>query len=819
MSHIGSMWSPSMKMLLGFLVVVLLAASPVVLANSTEETTEVPMPTVDPEIVELEEGFKQLTEDVTRFAAKQFLPIVSEIVYDPRLSSECAGGLLKIGTALRDSELWVMQMIDSMGRPPPGMLTGRLAEYGAYDQCLAIRHPRNQFQGKYCMIQLNGKGKITPTLYKLADKYLESINFKYVGNISKALEVKELMGLAPLFKLGSCIPSVCQKEDLQFILDTVLGRYKIKLDVGWCQVQEPVVLEQRQIAIISIFGVWLSFLFLGTAFDFYQCWAANDDREYSTKPRRQGIVSTIFLAFSLRKALLKLIQMPNFGDYSNDLGFVHGMRVLSATWVVLGHSYIIRDQQSNSDFIVFLRRVQNDIFFSVQMNSFMAVGSFFAITGFLSGYIVLKTPTPKIASYLLVVVGLVRRYVRLIPSMMAVVGFVYLVPLIASGPLLNDMWHLFEKPCTVHWWKILTMTQNYMDDFTDMCMPHFWYVSVDFQLAIVSTIILVMIIPRWPKVGIVIMAAIVVGTSIAVGVVTHLNNYMAMSLVLSTNIQALINTGMYVYNKAFCHASALFTGIIFGCLAAKPRQLSRKAQAFWWIVATGFACSSLFGIYSWNRGRAPEHLETVIYAALHRFAWGFAVSWVMYACATGYGGPVNKILANPLFYPLGRLSFAVYLVHVVVLAVNAILSRERKTHQPFLQAQDYIAVTITTYAFATITYLCIECPIAVLDNLTFGGVKARPDASVKAPKQNGTHELKSVHIMNGVASNGALSNGVHRKHSQDDNGHAISATNYDVSLQKEEYKNQVNAHENGAYERDLDVKITNNNDSTVTVQF
>ncbi|EEC02914.1 hypothetical protein IscW_ISCW002153 [Ixodes scapularis] len=471
------MWTP--VKVLRLLAVVLVGTNlPVVLGNATETTEDSIMPTEDPEIVEMEEGFRRLTEDVTRFAAKQFLPIVSEIIYDPRLSGECAGGLLKIGTALRDGEGWVLMMLDSMGRPPPGMLTGRLAEYGAYEQCLDIRHPRNQFQGKYCMIQVNGNGKITPTLYKMADKFLEHLNFK---------------------------------------------------------------------------------------------------------------------------------------------------------------------------------RVQNDIFFSVQMNSFMAVVSFFAIT-------------------------------------------------------------------------------------------------------------------------------------------------------------ALIETGMYVYNKAFAHAPALFTGIIFGCLAAKPHQLSRKAQAFWWTVATVSACTSLFGIYSWNRGRAPEHLETVIYAAMHRLTWAFAVSWVMYACATGRGGPVNKILANPLLYPLGRLSFAVYIVHAIVLGVNAILSRERKSHQPFLQAQDYISATITSYAFATISYLCIECPIAVLDNLVFGGVKPKKDLSVEAPKQNGTHELKSVHIANGVASKGALSKPI--------NGIPTSVTSDGDSLHNEEYKNQHSAHENAAYEKEFGVKIiTNNNDSTVTVQF
>lgn len=101
------MWTP--VKVLRLLAVVLVGTNlPVVLGNATETTEDSIMPTEDPEIVEMEEGFRRLNEDVTRFAAKQFLPIVSEIIYDPRLSGECAGGLLKIGTALRDGEGWVL---------------------------------------------------------------------------------------------------------------------------------------------------------------------------------------------------------------------------------------------------------------------------------------------------------------------------------------------------------------------------------------------------------------------------------------------------------------------------------------------------------------------------------------------------------------------------------------------------------------------------------------------------------------------------------------------------------------------------------------
>ncbi|KAM7312622.1 hypothetical protein ISCGN_009527 [Ixodes scapularis] len=716
-----------------------------------------PTPTADPEILEMEEGLQTLSEDIKRFAARQLLPVVNEILFDPRLSTECAGGLLKLGTALGSSDIWALQMLDSMGRPPPGILTGRMAEYGAYDQCMAIRHPQSLFQGKYCLIQLMGSGKLTPSAYKMADKFLEYLNFKHIGNISKFLQVDDSQDLQPIFKLGSCVPSVCRKEDLQFILNTVLSRYKIKLHVGWCRTEEPLALDRRQLAIIAIFGAWLLLLILGTGFDFHHNWTPKCDRVDQKKPRPQGFGSRLVLAFSLRRAFLKLIQVPDWGDYSDNLGFLNGMRVLSATWIILGHTYVLRDHLHNSNMLVFLKRIQNDFFFSVHMQFYMAVGTFLAITGFLAGYIAVKKPQPNIAVQTLIIIGLVRRYIRLVPSLLALLGVLYLIPLMASGPQQNETLFLSEKPCNVYWWKILTMTQNYADRSEDMCLPHFWYISVDFQLAIFRIIILVAIFPRWPKFCFGIMAAIVIATCAASGLVTYINSYMPFTVILTTDIKSLIDTSLHVYQKAFAHAPALFTGVIFGCLAARTHQLSRNIQAFMWTVSAISASASLFGVYTWSSGRAPEPLESAVYAGLHRFAWAFAVSWVMYACATGRGGLVNRMLAWPLFYPLARLSYAVYLVHYLLLAVNTVLSRERKTHQPFLHAQSTIGVIITSNALATLTFLCIECPFDGLDALLFGWVKAKPDTAKDAAKPTKDQELKSVSSEVGAVGKDALS--------------------------------------------------------------
>lgn len=82
----------------------------------------------------------------------------------------------------------------------------------------------------------------------------------------------------------------------------------------------------------------------------------------------------------------------------------------------------------------------------------------------------------------------------------------------------------------------------------------------------------------------------------------------------------------------------------------------------------------------------PDHnttaLENGIYVSMSRVAWALALSYLIYACVHGYGGPVNWFLSLSFWQPLSRLSYAIYILHFpVVLVVMASAKTAREVNE------------------------------------------------------------------------------------------------------------------------------------------
>jgi len=63
--------------------------------------------------------------------------------------------------------------------------------------------------------------------------------------------------------------------------------------------------------------------------------------------------------------------------------------------------------------------------------------------------------------------------------------------------------------------------------------------------------------------------------------------------------------------------------------------------------------------------------EEAFYWTFGRIAWPLCLSWIVFACVSGYGGIVNDFLSCPLWQPFAKLSFNMYIWHLLLESYHA----------------------------------------------------------------------------------------------------------------------------------------------------
>lgn len=84
-------------------------------------------------------------------------------------------------------------------------------------------------------------------------------------------------------------------------------------------------------------------------------------------------------------------------------------------------------------------------------------------------------------------------------------------------------------------------------------------------------------------------------------------------------------------------------------------------------------------------------IDSAFYEPLSHVLWAVALSWIIFACVHGYGGPINWFLSWPQWQPLSRLSYSIYLCHSTILEWHA------KSIHTSMYFSDYNAVSSIIY--------------------------------------------------------------------------------------------------------------------------
>ncbi|XP_039252326.2 nose resistant to fluoxetine protein 6-like [Styela clava] len=592
-------------------------------------------------------------------------------------STDCIKSLVDLSVDAVFQQKYALQVLDASGKLESGIMMGNYKWDGLYYECLKVK--KTKFDGKWCETTL--------------------------GTEYDILGQKQTFGLS----LGMCLPSSCSEEFIIDHLQSIANASNQKVSVD-CPIQ-PIGWTAIDIFSFFIFCLLLSFVAFGTMVDlFVSCknqknsgnLSVSGDGIYGVSSESNCASESVWVKVARAFSIIENTKiLLNTDNKPGTIDVLHGMRFLSISWVVLGHTYVMTLLYIDNSIDLINWLIESFSFQTVSNASF-SVDTFFFLSGLLCCYLGLKEGKRKNGK-LNVPLMYLHRYLRLTPAyaflILFLVGF---YSKLGDGPMWPNHVNGTSAICHQYWWTNLLYINNlYPTQLNGECFALAWYLANDMQFFLLAPISII-ILTRKPKIGINLLVFGIFSSLLVSGVISSHYQQQPQSLGLSLLLRMLMNppptpgpspnstdhsVGMNglgmppmspkdtfwsdLYTKPWCRIHVYLIGMITGYILHATNCKIRMTKLFvaaGWAIATALNLAVLYGLWPYVKdGTMMTVSLSAFYNAMSRPIWAVGLAWVVIACTSGYGGPVNTFLSWKLFVPLSRLTYCIYLVHTLIL--------------------------------------------------------------------------------------------------------------------------------------------------------
>ncbi|XP_066294089.1 nose resistant to fluoxetine protein 6-like [Branchiostoma lanceolatum] len=654
------------------------------------------------------------------------------------VSPQCRDDVQQYMQDLLQGKFYALNILDAGGKPPSGILEGNFNWLGSYSQCINVTKKGfgSTFDAKYYIATLAPVAK-PPQLSAGASPALGGLTLR----------------------LGVCVPNSCTTSDVIQRLDNSLY-FRLLVEGGTLQVtsaSSPTSppLHNKTIAAICVCSVILMFVLMGTAYDVIihqprlgaiksskepedgteerngevshqhvdseqpdeRTHLINSSRKKQTDAAaamEENMSCRVLLCFSLYTNIAKLLSTS---QAPGAIKCLHGIRFLSMTWVILGHTYafaspVIENPLAALDVI-------GQFTFQAVGNAYVSVDSFFFLSGLLTAYLLLKQiqKSREKGQSIPYWMMYVHRYWRLtMPYAFVLFLWLTVYPYMFVGPFWPG--EAIDPTCGTNWWTNLLYINNVVS-LDKMCMGWSWYLANDMQFFVIG-VPLVYLLSRWRPVGFALKLALLLSSFIATALICLHDK-------LSPNLLGMSQPGWMedYYVKPWCRIGPYLVGMTVGWLMVRIKGASayRKTMTIvapiGWAVSTAAALAVLYGLYGTYHGTVMTNSESAFYLTVHRTVWALALGWLVLACFYGYGGAVNTFLSWDFFVPLSRLTYCAYLVHPMIIYM-AFYDREVTLHYTTLMViYSFVGNLVLSYGLAFLVSVTVEAPLLGLEKIVF----------------------------------------------------------------------------------------------------
>lgn len=338
-----------------------------------------------------------------------------------------------------------------------------------------------------------------------------------------------------------------------------------------------------------------------------------------------------------------------------------------------------------------------------------------------------------------------HRYCRIIPSyLIAILIYWKIVTLTGSGPLWQD---LIDRSADCQYlWRNMLFIDNLFSLWGDSkyCFGWGWYLSNDFQLFILSLLI-IFIYALKPIVGKIFIVLSIMGTSAAGLIVAYNGHFRLFPYVIDGyGVYDFMNE---YYYKPYCRAPPYLLGLFLGVLykeyvnaqkeleenkinhnktlfASLRRKFEKSDMIRMFFYASGLFIILFLSFFQRQVQLDQNNLSDtfqLIFISFQRLLYVFGLSLFLMNNFIYKKDIVGKFLSWKPFGVITKLNFCAYLVHYFIIE-RSMLNVKQAT---YYNAENIFYFFFTDFIFtiilSSLLSLCVEIPFVNLERFLKGG--------------------------------------------------------------------------------------------------
>ncbi|KAH8343231.1 hypothetical protein KR059_007193 [Drosophila kikkawai] len=653
---------------------------------------------------------------------------LTKVANESSVSHKCHAQLRQVQRGILAKQPWAMKVLDASGTKPSGFVYGQNYWLGSREACRGVQRP------------------VEITLSKNFDRVMHygiitqqapfDMDYRVIYlRHSSPWQVEIKLMSEQIIHIGLCLPKACSSEEVKGLAqDYVAGGMFTENEIFDIR---PEVVYMKDLQLKDVFFERASFRLLvacvlatgALMLCAQQLTAAKKVPPSSDEPDR-GLAPAESELWRGLHSLLQLEKLQKYipcwdvpGNWSkifavrengpNEIPLMNGLRSVCAIWIMVFHVvWFMYFTVHNKTVLI---SYAEQAFFQYVSSAPLLVDVFFTISGFLQTYNFLRNSqqleTVRRNGFVqnLKLFGklLFHRYLRLGPLYLVVMATVDLVYAYIGDVSVYHINERFDEMCSRHWWRNLLFIQN-LFDHRDMCANWSWSLACEMQFFILASALLFLYV-KYPKVVKALVASAFVATiawSYSIGV----------SIKFQLSFDSAFATGTEIYTSPFVRVLPYILGAVTAWLLLKNRlqlELSEPRERQCWHLAlvVFFAC-----IYSTvKRDLGP--LMAITLFVMGRLFFSLSVCWMVAGSCQGRGVWWSRLLEAKGFQHVSRLSYAIYLLNPLVIALFYSLTNASTDADPFMLCVVTCGFAVIVYLASILFSLAFELPFSNLSSL------------------------------------------------------------------------------------------------------